>query len=183
MTEHKDTFIKKTNFEISNLRNLKSVWEFLIDIVKPYDGKVINKRFINKAQEEIKKAGFTNVFIGFQNSWNGERQNKLELRVYDNYCKEANCYIDSTRLKDILYGQEEYMDENTFRMNAENFRLAVEYNNEFLENRIKELTECIDRIDEVIEKYENMRKYVETTLSSIPNKLREHISVPMPIIK
>ena len=183
MSESKGTFISKTNFELTILKRLKSAWELLINVANFYDGKVLNKKFLNKAQEELTKAGFNDIFINFVTDWRGNRQNRLEVWRRDNYCCEAKCYIESTRLKDTLYGEKDYIDESSFRLNAENFRLAVEYNNKGLENRIEELTECVEKIDEIIEKYENMRKYVETTLDSIPHRLREFISVPIPIYK
>lgn len=181
MSERKDNFIKKTNFEIATLKNIKSAWELLAKMAEKYDGKVLNKKFITKAQEELTNAGFTSIMVGFGTDWRGNRENRLVLTSRDNYCTEAKCYVEYSRLNDHLYYDKDYIDGSSFRLNVENLKLAVENNNKALDTKISELTRCVDEIDEIIEKYASMRKYVETTLSSIPQRLREYVTIPMPV--
>lgn len=129
----KEVFISIKTREIEMLRDFIKSIGVLKAYAQKYDGKVLNKRYIDAMNVEINKVvpaygegknTFQSIYLYFDKNWNDVRRNRLVLLHNNRWCEDSRAYVqDNTRTMFELYKGEDgknvpYIDENTFRLNT-----------------------------------------------------------------
>ena len=177
---NKATFIAVSNRNIEMYNSFAKAIDIIINMAKDWDGKKINKRFIDKVNEALKDNHVSYVRFCFDTNWKNERDNRFKFYFDNRWVEEARAYI-SYNENTIFAHNGDYLDRDDYRLNAENLIIALEREKEICNNRAHDLQVSIEQIDEVIEKYAQMKVYVEKTLAEIPSPLRERIDVRCPV--
>ena len=177
-----DVFKAMSERKIVMYRSFQKALDAIRDLVTSYDNKVINKRFIDKAQAAIDSV-VPHIRIGFNTNYLGNRNNRFQLTFTDRYVQSVNGYIDYTQSIIYPFNNKEYLSKDDFRMNSENCLLAFDRDNETSQNYINSLQDAIANAEEIYQKYEDLQKVIDDTLDNIPSCLRQRVYVNNPLRK
>lgn len=148
------------------------------------DGKVANKRFIDKMNAAFNENGLEGkVRAFFDTDYKGDRKNRINMLYLERDIPENRSCLDYYSSIDYLYFEKgaAYIDEDSYRINEENFIKAADKEIGLCNDKITESQRCIDEIDQVIQKYKELRKYVNETMESMPATLRKYIETGCPV--
>ena len=177
-----DVFKAMSERKIVMYRSFQKALDAIRDLVTSYDNKVINKRFIDKAQAAIDSV-VPHIRIGFDTDFRGNRNNRFQLTFTDRYVQSVNGYIDYTQSTIYPFNNKEYISKDDFRMNSENCLYAFDKDNETTQNLINDLQNAIANAEDIYQKYEQLQKVIDDTLDGIPSCLRQRIYVNNPLRK
>lgn len=177
-----DVFKAMSERKIVMYRSFQKALDAIRDLVTSYDNKVINKRFIDKAQAAIDSV-VPHILIGFDTDFRGNRNNRFQLTFTDSYVQSVNGYIDYTQSTIYPFDNKEYISQDDFRMNSENCLLAFDRDNETSQNFINSLQDAIANAEDIYQKYVDLQKVIDDTLDSIPSCLRQRVYVNNPLRK
>lgn len=148
------------------------------------DGKVANKRFIDKMDAAFNENGLEGKMRAiFDTDYRGMRKNRINLLYLKRDIPENRSCLDYYSSMCYLYFEQghAYIDEDSYRINEENFIKVADKEIGLCEDKIKESQRCIAEIDQVIQKYKDLRKYVNETMESMPATLRKYIETGCPV--
>ena len=177
-----DVFKAMSERKIVMYRSFQKALDAIRDIVIAHNDKVINKRFIDKAQAAIDSV-VPHILIGFDTDSRGNRNNRFQLTFSDRYVQSVNGYIDYTQSTIYPFDNKEYINQDDFRMNSENCLYAFDKDNETTQNLINDLQNAIANAEDIYQKYEQLQKVIDDTLDGIPSCLRQRIYVNNPLRK
>ena len=177
-----DVFKAMSERKIVMYRSFQKALDAIRDLVTSYDNKVINKRFIDKAQAAIDSV-VPHIHIGFDTDFRGNRNNRFQLTFTDRYVQSVNGYIDYTQSTIYPFNNKEYISKDDFRMNSENCLYAFDKDNETTQNLINDLQNAIANAEDIYQKYEQLQKVIDDTLDGIPSCLRQSVYVNNPLRK
>ena len=177
-----DVFKATAELKIVMYRSFQKALDAIRDLVTSYDNKVINKRFIDKAQAAIVSV-VPHIRIGFDTDFRGNRNNRFQLTFTDRYVQSVNGYIDYTQSTIYPFDNKEYINQDDFRMNSENCLYAFDKDNETTQNLINDLENAIANAEDIYQKYVDLQRVIDDTLDSIPSCLRQRIYVNNPLRK
>ena len=167
-----DVFKVMSERKIVMYRSFQKALDAIRDLVTSYDNKVINKRFIDKAQAAIDSV-VPHIRIGFDIDFRGNRNNRFQLTFTDRYVQSVNGYLDYTQSIIYPFDMKEYINQYDFRMNSENCLHAFDKDNETTQNLINDLQNAIANAEDIYQKYVDLQKVIDDTLDSIPSCLRK----------
>ena len=177
-----DVFKAMSERKIVMYRSFQKALDAIRDLVTSYDNKVINKRFIDKAQAAIDSV-VPHILIGFDTDFRGNRNNRFQLTFTDRYVQSVNGYLDYTQSTIYPFDNKEYLSQDDFRMNSENCLYAFDKDNETTQNLINDLQNAIANAEDIYQKYVDLQKVIDDTLDGIPSCLRHRIYVNNPLRK
>ena len=177
-----DLFKAMSERKIVMYRSFQKALDAIRDLVTSYDNKVINKRFIDKAQTIIDSV-VPNVRISFDTNYLGNRNNQFQLTFTDRYVQSVNGYLDYTRSIIYSFDMKEYINQYDFRMNSEYCLLAFDNDKEICQNIINDLQNAIANAEDIYQKYEQLQKVIDDTLNTIPSCLRHRVYIGNPLMK
>ena len=177
-----DVFKAMSERKIVMYRSFQKALDAIRDLVTSYDNKVINKRFIDKAQAAIDSV-VPHIHIGFDTDFRGNRNNRFQLTFTDRYVQSVNGYIDYTQSIIYPFDMKEYINQYDSRMNSENCLYAFDKDNETSQNLINDLQNAIENAEAIYQKYVDLQKVIDDTLDGIPSCLRHRIYVNNPLRK
>lgn len=177
-----DVFKAMSERKIVMYRSFQKALDAIRDLVTSYDNKVINKRFIDKAQAAIDSV-VPHILIGFDTDFRGNRNNRFKLTFIDRYVQSVNGYLDYTQSTIYPFDNKEYLSQDDFRMNSENCLYAFDKDNETTQNLINDLQNAIANAEDIYQKYVDLQKVIDDTLDNIPSCLRQRVYVNNPLRK
>lgn len=177
-----DVFKAMSERKIVMYRSFQKALDAIRDLVTSYDNKVINKRFIDKAQAAIDSV-VPHIRISFDTDFRGNRNNRFQLTFTDRYVQSVNGYLDYTQSTIYPFDMKEYINQDDFRMNSENCLYAFDKDNETTQNLINDLQNAIANAEDIYQKYEQLQKVIDDTLDGIPSCLRQRVYVNNPLRK
>ena len=177
-----DVFKAMSERKIVMYRSFQMALDAIRDLVTSYDNKVINKRFIDKAQTIIDSV-VPNVRISFDTNYRGNRNNQFQLTFTDRYVQSVNGYLDYTRSIIYPFDMKEYINQYDSRMNSEYCLLAFDNDKEICQNIINDLQNAIANAEDIYQKYEQLQKVIDDTLNTIPSCLRHRVYIGNPLMK
>ena len=177
-----EVFKAMAELKIVMYRSFQKALDAIRDLVTSYDNKVINKRFIDKAQAAIVSV-VPHIRIGFDTDFRGNRNNRFKLTFTDRYVQSVNGYLDYTQSTIYPFDNKEYLSQDDFRMNSENCLYAFDKDNETTQNLINDLQNAIENAEAIYQKYVDLQKVIDDTLDGIPICLRHRIYVNNPLRK
>ena len=177
-----DVFKAMSERKIVMYRSFQMALDAIRDLVTSYDNKVINKRFIDKAQTIIDSV-VPNVRISFDTNYLGNRNNQFQLTFTDRYVQSVNGYLDYARSIIYPFDMKEYINQYDSRMNSEYCLLAFDNDKEICQNLINDLQNAIANAEDIYQKYEQLQKVIDDTLNTIPSCLRHRVYIGNPLMK
>ena len=177
-----DVFKAMSERKIVMYRSFQKALDAIRDLVASYDNKVINKRFIDKAQAAIDSV-VPHIRISFDTDFRGNRNNRFQLTFTDRYVQSVNGYLDYTQSIIYPFDMKEYINQYDFRMNSEYCLYAFDKDNETTQNLINDLQNAIANAEDIYQKYVDLQKVIDDTLDSIPSCLRQRVYVNNPLRK
>ena len=177
-----DVFKAMSERKIVMYRSFQKALDAIRDLVTSYDNKVINKRFIDKAQAAIDSV-VPHIRISFDTDFRGNRNNRFQLTFTDRYVQSVNGYLDYTQSTIYPFDMKEYINQDDFRMNSEYCLYAFDKDNETTQNLINDLQNAIANAEDIYQKYEQLQKVIDDTLDGIPSCLRQRVYVNNPLRK
>ena len=177
-----DVFKAMSERKIVMYRSFQKALDAIRDLVTSYDNKVINKRFIDKAQAAIDSV-VPHIHIGFDTDFRGNRNNRFQLTFTDRYVQSVNGYLDYTQSTIYPFDNKEYLSQDDFRMNSEYCLYAFDKDNETTQNLINDLQNAIANAEDIYQKYVDLQKVIDDTLDGIPSCLRQRVYVNNPLRK
>ena len=165
----KETFIENAKRENETYKVIIKAINVLTPIAKKYNGKVINKRFVDAVNKAFEEKGY-----------------KLPCQYYplrislDEYNR---VYFIANRPCNITIYPKEYDKPYIIdkRMDYSVFESAIE---KTLKNAAEEIANnerCINSIDEVIQGYKELKKHVKDFMDSLPYKFRTFPIIDCPV--
>lgn len=177
----KTNFINTSNTKIMAFNSFKEAIMTLQTIVLKYDGKKMDKRFIDKVNKMFEEKGIE-VKFSFDTNYRGERDQKFKFYFsgeefvdsnnnrgylnYDNRCMWLYPNYEETTKR-------EYMNTD-FKLDAQAFLLALHKAFAVCEERTNKLKDAIENADEVIKTYAQLNKIITDTMKTIPEELRAY---------
>ena len=165
----KESFIENAKRENETYKVIIKAINVLTPIAKKYNGKVINKRFVDAVNKAFEEKGY-----------------KLPCQYYplrislDEYNR---VYFIANRPCNITIYPKEYDKPYIIdkRMDYSVFESAIE---KTLKNAAEEIANnerCINSIDEVIQGYKELKKHVKDFMDSLPYKFRTFPIIDCPV--
>ena len=177
-----DVFKAMSERKIVMYRSFQKALDAIRDLVASYDNKVINKRFIDKAQAAIDSV-VPHIRISFDTDFRGNRNNRFQLTFTDRYVQSVNGYLDYTQSTIYPFDNKEYINQDDFRIKSEYCLYAFDKDNETTQNLINDLQNAIANAEDIYQKYVDLQKVIDDTLDSIPSCLRQRVYVNNPLRK
>ena len=173
----KDVFVALANRKIEMHQAFQKVLDIVLNEAKDKDGKVINKRFIDRINEligeddslkyeETGRGLFNAVSFGFSLDWEGKRDGHFEMYYRNRYVREVNSYLDWNTLRVIGI----YLKDGKY-LDYEAFSESVENEKSYCFKKIDELTNAINGADKYIQAISQIKAYVESSLKELPSGL------------
>lgn len=170
----KDVFVALANRKIEMYQAFQKVLDIVLSEAKGKDGKMINKRFIDRIDEligkddslkyeELGRGLFNAVSFDFSLDWERKRDGRFEMYYRNRYVREVNSYLDwnTLRVQGIYLKDGKYLDYAAFSESIENER-------SYCIKQINELTNAIDGADRYIQAISHIKAYVESSLKELP---------------
>lgn len=178
--DRKKTFIERSKQEIKICKELIRVINGMTEIVKTFDGKVLNKRLINKFQSEL---GEDNRFLFMTDTMFGYRK----IRVYAQGDRTFNIdghFSGYTDLNDIdlwdcfAFKPNNYsLADGAQRIDAEKTNENILKYIERLEKEIAEREDCIANYDNYENRFREVEKTIRDYAKEVPYMMRKSITI------
>lgn len=165
----KRTFIENAKRENETYKAIIEAINTLAPIAKKFNGKVINKRFVDAVNKAFEEKGYKLPYQYYPLRISLDEYN----RIYFIACYPCNIAIYPKEY-DKPYIIEKRMDYSVFES-------AIE---KTLKNAAEEIANnerCINSIDEVIQGYKELKKHVNDFMESLPYKFRTFQSIDCPV--
>lgn len=165
----KETFIENAKRENETYKVIIEAINVLTPIAKKFDGKVINKRFVDAVNKEFEEKGYKLPYHYYLLHISLDEYNRI--------------YFIANRPCDITIYPKEYDKPYIIdkRMDYSVFESAIE---KTLKNAAEEIAnneKCINSIDEVIQGYKELKKHVKDFMDSLPYKFRTFPIIDCPV--
>ena len=165
----KETFIENVKRENETYKVIIEAINALAPIAKKFNGKVINKRFVDAVNKAFEEKGYKLPYHYYLLH--------ISLDEYNRIYFIANHPCDIT-IYPKEYDKPYIIDK---RMDYSIFESAIE---KTLKNAAEEIANnerCINSIDEVIQGYKELKKHVKDFMDSLPYKFRTFPIIDCPV--
>jgi hypothetical protein len=168
--------------EIENRKSALELYTEVIELVKKYDGKILNKRFetaLKKIDERLSYERAYNSFYITMSCWNNRSCRSTKK---DSFGYSSTIYIHgndirlNTYIETYSYGENPSM-LNDERINADVLIEALNKGKIQIEKTIAELENSIDKVQEYKEKCEALKKEMEETTRDIPYLIKDYFNI------
>ena len=165
----KRTFIENAKRENETYKVIIEAINVLAPIAKKFNGKVINKRFVDAVNKAFEEKGY-----------------KLPCQYYPlriNLDEYNRIYFVVLHPCDIAIYPKEYDKPYIIdkRMDYSVFESAIEKTLKYAAEEIANNEKCINSIDEVIQGYKELKKHVKDFMDSLPRKFKTFPIIDCPV--
>lgn len=174
--DNKKTFTLRSEKQIKVYNTLINAMCALMSAAEKFNGKVINKRFVDAMNKEFKKPEHhcESVTIWMEdNSFYHGGEKRIKFYCDDRWSQEGNCYVEDNDV--LIYSRYEvdhtvpyisYNDGN--RLNYEEMRKAVQSMVDELQRRITAYRTSIDKFDYFKDKFKQFSKDYDKLMAEMP---------------
>ena len=165
----KGTFIENAKRENETYKIIIEAINTLAPIAKKFNGKVINKRFVDAVNKAFEEKGYK---LPYQYG---------PLRI--NLDEYNRIYFIARHPCDITIYPKEYDKPYIIdkRMDYSVFESAIEKTLKYAAEEIANNENCINTIDDVIQGYKELEKHVKDFMDSLPYKFRTFPIIDCPV--
>jgi hypothetical protein len=171
----KERFTKRQNQLIKVDEQIVNTLKEILVIAKSFDGKVINKRFIDKANERLKSLEKTlKASVSLING------TQLEIYINDRiyYIFDRIEYLDKYEYSFSLYNSREieWIDVDSRRLNYNSLVILINDKIDYYNDKIAETRKALDNLDNYIEQIEKQMKLYKEFYMSLPTPLQNCVA-------
>lgn len=186
----KKVYIGIAKRKIEMYKDFIKVLDVLKNSINKWDGKVINKRYVTAMTAEINKVipplmGCNGEYDRISLSIGKDfTRHLISLYHRNRYVEEVNAYVDNCNCEIYIASydrQTPFINEEDGRLNGEVFLKSLENEKNILNDWIASIQDSINRIDETIETYKEIQKYVANAMNSLPERFRQYVSINCPV--
>ena len=169
--------------EIQNRKEALKLYDGIIEVVEKFNGKVLNKRFETALKKFDERLSCNREYSWFE----------INMSVFDNRCCKSvkkdsygySCtnYISSNylRLNNLVYT---YTNNSKDKAMLENERIvasvlieALNNGKKQMEDKIVELENSLEKVDEWKEKLKALENEMKKVMSEVPYIIREYYDI------
>lgn len=168
--------------EIQNRKAALKLYDGIIETVKKFDGKILNKRFETALKKVDERLSYDRRYSCFE----------INMNLFDNRC------VKSVKKDDLGYSCVNYISDNYLRLNTyletysntngksflDNERIVSSVLIESLENGKAQIEKDIDRLESSIDKVDvwkerlkSLEAEIEKTMKEIPYIIRDYYDI------
>lgn len=171
--------------EIQNRKEALKLYDGIIEVVKKFDGKVLNKRFDTALKKFDGRLGYNERNSFFEIEMNVFDNRSCKSVKKDTYGYSCTNYITDSylTLNTIMYtfsynpDIEKVMLDKDRRIIAEVVIKGLEKGKADIEKKIEVLENSIDKAEEWKTKLEKLKREVENVMSEVPYIIREYYDI------
>lgn len=165
----KRTFIENAKRENETYKAIIEAINVLAPIAEKYNGKVINKRFVDAVNKAFEEKGYKLPCQYYPLRINLDEYN----RIYFVVLHPCNITIYPKE-----YDKPYIIDK---RMDYSVFESAIEKTLKNTAEKIADNERCINTIDDVIQGYKELKKHVNDFMDSLPRKFKTFPIIDCPV--
>ena len=165
--ERKKKFIDRSKAQISALQTLIQARKIAFDVIKQFDGKVLNNRLTKVVEQELRKVD-SHLYVTLTISYNSLLKNNasvLEIEVYEQ--------VESVRDRDSITIVLSPLTEGN-RVMFDQTESKNSKDKEYLTNRIRGYQDAIKSYDQSYKAAVKLNEMIEKYGQDINHHLREH---------
>lgn len=169
--------------EIQNRKDALKLYDGIIEVVKKFDGKVLNKRFDTALKQFDGRLSYNREYSWFEINMNVFDNRSCKSVKKDAYGYSCTNYITDSylRLNNLVYT---YSNNSNDKVMLDNERIissvlieALNKGKEQMQNKINELENSIDKVDEWKTKLEALKHEMENIMGEVPYIIREYYDI------
>ena len=170
-TIDKYSFIENVKRENETYKVIIEAIDTLAPIAKKFNGKVINKRFVDAVNKAFEEKGYKRPYQY------GTYPLCISLDEY------SRIYFFACYPCDIVIYPEDHKKPYIIdkRMNYSVFESAIEKTMKKAAEEIANNEKCINSIDDVIRGYKELEKHVKDFMDSIPSRFKTFVNISCPV--
>lgn len=168
--------------EIENYKKALTLYPQIIEVVKSFDGKILNKRFetaLKKVDDNLRTdMTYDTLYIKFS-AWNNRSIKSVEERNgYANwlYIEHTDIYMNGY-LRRVSYNKDDIVCTTENRLIASVVIEALEKQEQYIKSKIENLEKHIENTDEYKAKLEALRKEIESIGKDIPSEIKAYFDL------
>lgn len=160
------SFLEKVAMDRATIQEQGYAYCILSDVARKFNGKVMNKRFIDAVNKALEEKRHGSMFICYQNHWDGTFIGNIALHDKDN----ASC-------TSYLYSGKAIDDDR--RLNYGKLVELINTEQDRITRRLNELDEVCntDKINRIIAKCDKIKAMIEKEISWLPVAIRPYIDI------
>lgn len=169
--------------EIKNRKDALSLYSDIIEVVKKFDGKILNKRFETALKKVDERLSCNREYSWFEINMSVFNSRSCKSIKKDNYGYSCTNYLSNSYLKlnALLYTYSNNPEEKVLlkeeRINSLVLIESLNKGKAQMEEKIKELENSLDKVDEWREKLKALKSEMEKTMGEIPYIIRDYYSI------
>lgn len=169
--------------EIKNRKEALKLYDGIIEVVKKFDGKVLNKRFDTALKKVDGRLSYYREYSWLEIKMNVFDSRSCKSVKKDSYGYSCTNYISDSylRLNSLLYTYSYNPDEkvalNNERIISANIIFALNKGRRQIEETIEELEESISKVDEWKNKLKEIENEMRKTMNEVPYIIREYYDI------
>ena len=169
--------------EIQNRKEALKLYDGIIEVVQKFDGKVLNKRFDTALKKVDERLSCNREHSWFEINMSVFDNRSCKSVKKDSYGYSCTNYITDNylRLNNLVYTYSYNPKDNVM---LDNERIissvlieALNKGKEQMENKIKELENSIDKVDEWKSKLKALQIEMEEVMKEVPYIIREYYDI------
>ena len=169
--------------EIQNRKEALKLYDGIIEVVKKFDGKVLNKRFDTALKQFDGRLSYNREHSCFEIKMNVFDNRSCKSVKKDTYGYSCTNYITDSylRLNNLVYTHS-YNAKDVVMLDNERIISSVliealNKGKEQMKNNIKELENSIDKVDEWKNKLKALQIEMEEVMKEVPYIIREYYDI------
>lgn len=169
--------------EIENRKEALKLYEEIIELVKKYDGKVLNKRFDTALKKIDERLSYDRQYNSFYIEFSVWNNRSCKSTKTDSYGYSSTLYISTdcirlnTYIQTYSHGRNEPCMLCDERIIAKPIIEALNKGKAGIEKTIADLENSIDKAQEYKEKCEALKKQMEEITKDIPYLIKEYFDI------
>lgn len=165
----KRTFIENAKRENETYKVIIETINVLAPIAKKFNGKVINKRFVDAVNKAFEEKGYKLPYHYYLLHISLDEYNRI--------------YFIANHPCNITIYPEDYKKPYIIdkRMDYSIFESAIEKTLKYAAEEIANNERCINSIDDVIQGYKELKKHVKDFMDSLPRKFKTFPIIDCPV--
>lgn len=169
--------------EIQNRKEALKLYDGIIEVVKKFDGKVLNKRFDTSLKQFDGRLSYEREYSWFNIKMSTFDSRSCKSVKKDSYGYSCTNYITENYLilNSVIYT---YSYNPKDKVMLDNERIissvlieALNKGKEQMEDKIKELENSIDKVDEWKSKLKALQIEIEEVMKEVPYIIREYYDI------
>lgn len=171
--------------EIQNRKEALKLYDGIIEVVKKFDGKVLNKRLDTALKKFDGRLSYNREYSWFEINMNVFDSRSCKSVEKDSYGHSCTNYISDNylRLNSIVYTYSNSANDkdkvilNNERIISSVLTDSLNKGKEHIQKEIEKLENSIDKAEEWKTKLEKLKREVENVMNEVPYIIREYYDI------